>query len=247
MRRADAHHHSRLSPWTWLVTVSACLVGGSALVLGVWWLASREERVSTYAVRGALNAVTLDLADADAVIVGGGEGRPTVDVRRTDSFAFGRSAESRREVAGGVLRLRSRCPEAVLGSCSSHYRLTVPDNVPVTVRTGSGDVRFSRFRGSARIDTEAGDIAVAAFCGFALQARAETGQVSASAACPPERLTLRSATGDVHAVVPPGRYRVDADTDGGRSEVRGITTADESPFQIQALSGSGDVAVESQP
>jgi hypothetical protein len=51
----------------------------------------------------------------------------------------------------------------------------------------------------------------------------------------------------VHAVVPPGRYRVDADTDGGSSEVSGITSADESPFQIQALSSSGDVAVESQP
>ena len=171
------------------------MVGGSALVLGVWWLASREERVSTYAVRGALNAVTLDLGDADAVIVGGGEGRAAVDVRRTDRFAFGRSAAARREVAGGVLRLRSRCPQAVLGSCSASYRLTVPDNVPVTVRTGAGDVRFNRYRGSARIDTEAGDIAVAAFCGFALQARAETGHVSASAACPPERLMLRSAIG----------------------------------------------------
>jgi hypothetical protein len=247
LRRADAHHHRRLSPWTWLVTVSACMVGGSALVVGAWWLASREERVSTYAVRGALNAVTLDIGDGDALIVGGGEGRPAVDVRRTDDFAFGRSAESRREVSGGVLRLHSRCPQAVLGSCSARYRLTVPDNVPVTVRTGSGDVRFSGFRGSARIDTEAGDISVAGFCGFALQARAETGQVSASAACPPQRLTLRSATGDVRAVVPPGRYRVDADTDGGRSVVRGITTADEAPFQIQALSSSGDVAVESQP
>jgi putative adhesin len=248
LRRADAHpHRRRPSSWTWLVTVSACLVGGSALVLGVWWLASREERVSTYAVRGSLNAVTLDLGDADAVIVGGGEGRPAVDVRRTERFAFGRSAEARREVAGGVLRLRSRCPQVVLGSCSASYRLTVPDNVPVTVRTGAGDVRFTRYRGSARIDTEAGDIAVAAFCGFALQARAETGHVSASAACPPERLTLRSASGDVRAVVPPGRYRVDADTDGGRTEVRGITAADESPFQIQALSSSGDVEVGSQP
>jgi hypothetical protein len=230
----------------WLVTVSACLVGGSALVMGVWWLASREERVSTYAVRGALNAVTLDLGDADAVIVGGGDGRPAV-IQRTEHFAFGHEAEARREVSGGVLRLRSRCPEAVFGSCSADYRLTVPDNVPVTVRTGSGDVRFTRYRGSARIDTEAGDISVAAFCGFALQARAETGHVSASAACPPERLMLRSASGDVHAVVPPGRYRVDADTDGGSSEVSGITSADESPFQIQALSSSGDVAVESQP
>ena len=232
----------RPSPWGWLVAASAAILAAVAIALAVWWLASRETMIASYNVRGSLNGVTLDLGEADADIVGGAEGG--VAVRRTDRFAFGHRAVARRAVAGGVLRISSRCPETVMGTCSARYRLTVPDNVPVTVRTGSGDVSISRFRGSARVDTSAGDIAVGAFCGFALQARADTGNVQAEAACPLDRMELRSASGNVSVTVPPGRYRVDADSDTGQRAVRGLQAADDAPFQIQALSGSGNVDVE---
>jgi hypothetical protein len=225
-----------------LVAVSAVLVVGSAGALGIWWLASSEREIATYAVRGAVSSVTLDLAGADTMVVGGGSGR-AVQVERTDDFAFGRRADSERAVTAGALRLRSRCPQTVLASCSASYRITVPDNIPVTVRTSSGNVRFSRYRGSARIDTQTGDIAVGGYCGFALQARAETGDVEASTSCAPERMELRSRTGDVHATVPAGRYRVDAFSDAGTRHVSGLTTAEDAPFQIQALSSAGNVEV----
>jgi hypothetical protein len=48
----------------------------------------------------------------------------------------------------------------------------------------------------------------------------------------------------VSVTVPPGRYRVDADSDTGRRAVRGLESADDAPFQIQALSSSGNVDVE---
>ena len=44
----------------------------------------------------------------------------------------------------------------------------------------------------------------------------------------------------VRAVVPPGRYQLDADSDGGDRTVRGVTAAEDAPFQIQALSSAGD-------
>jgi hypothetical protein len=235
----------RPSIWGWMVAVSAVLVVGSALAFGAWWLASSERQVSTYSVRGSLRSISMDLGGANAVIVGGGS-RPAVEVRRTDSFAFGRRAVAQRQLSGGVLRLRSRCADMVLGTCSATYQLMVPDNIPVTIRTSSGNVRFNAYRGSARIDTATGDIDVAAYCGFALQARAETGDVRANASCALERMELRSRAGDVHAVVPPGRYRLDADSDGGSSTVHGITAADDAPFQIQALSSGGDVDVETR-
>jgi hypothetical protein len=235
----------RPSTWTAIVTASAVVVIGSAAGLAIWWLASSERQIATYAVRGAVSSVTLDLGGASATVVGGGS-RRAVQVRRTDDFAFGRRADAERDVQGGALHLRSRCPQTVLASCSSSYRVTVPDNIPVTVRTSSGDVQFSAYRGSARIDTQTGDIAVGAWCGFALQARAETGNVQASTSCAPERMELRSRTGDVHAVVPAGRYRVDADSDGGRRRVAGLTPAEDAPFQIQALSSAGDVEVETR-
>ena len=225
------------------MTVSACLVAGSALTLVVWWLVSSETSVASYGVRGSVDGITLDLGTADAEIVGGGD-RPGIDVRRMDDFAFGRQAESRRDASGGELRISARCPRTVLDVCSSRYRLTVPDNVRVTVRTTSGDVRFRGYRGSASVDTGTGDITVAGFCGFALRARAQAGNVSAGASCALQRLELRSRTGDVRAVVPPGRYQVDAVSDDGARSIRGVTVAEDAPFQIQALSSAGDVAVE---
>lgn len=232
--------------WPRLVTASASVVLLVALLLAAWWVASSEERVTSYSVRGTLTAIALDLGNADAEIVGGRQS-PVVDVRRTDSFAFDRPADAERSVSRGTLRLRSRCPATVLGSCSASYRLTVPNNVPVTIRTASGDVRLDGFRGSARIETGTGNVSATAYCGFVLRARADDGNVSASASCAPNRLELRSRTGDVRAVVPPGRYRIDADSDTGRQRVDGLTTADDAPFQILALSGAGDVDLEAGP
>jgi hypothetical protein len=233
----------RASAWAWLVAVSACLVVGSFLTLAVWWLLSSETSVASYSVRGSVSGIDLDLAGADALIVGGGD-RAAVEVRRTDEFAFGRRALSERRAQSGVLAIRSRCPRTVMAACSSSYRLTVPDNVQVTVRTTSGNVRFTDYRGSAQVDTGSGNIAVTGFCGFLLRARALAGSVSAEASCALERMELRSRTGDVTAVVPPGRYQVDADSDVGRRTVQGLTSADDAPFQIQALSSAGDVTVE---
>ena len=234
----------RPSAWGWLVTVCASLVIASGLTLVIWWLVTDETSVASYAVRGSVNGILLDLGAADAEIVGGGD-RPAVEVRRTDEFAFGRRAQSRRTAAGGELTISSRCPRsAVLHVCKARYRVTVPDNVRVTVRTTSGDVRFTGYRGSASVDTGSGDVTVAGFCGFALRARAQSGDVNAGASCALERLELRSRTGDVRAVVPAGRYQVDAETDDGDRTVRGVTVAEDAPFQIQVLSSAGDVAVE---
>jgi hypothetical protein len=233
----------RPSTWGWLVTASAALVGGAILTLLIWWLVSSKTTVSTYSVRGAVNGISLDLGAADAEIVGGGD-RPAVEVRRTDRFAFDRRAVAQRTAEGGVLAIHTRCPKSVFAVCDTSYRLTVPDNVGVTVRTTSGNVRFTGYRGSAQVDTDTGDINIGGFCGFALRARSQSGTVNAGASCALERMELRSRTGDVRATVPPGRYQVDADTDVGKRSVTGLTVTEDAPFQIQALSSAGDVTVE---
>ena len=83
------------------MTVSACLVAAAAVTLTVWWWVSAETTVASYAVRGPVNVITLDLGDADVEIDGGGD-RPAIEVRRIDRFAFGaprRSAAARRSGA----------------------------------------------------------------------------------------------------------------------------------------------------
>jgi hypothetical protein len=245
MQRADSRSAPRRAPaWGWLVTVSACLVVGGAVALAIGWSASRERRVTTYAVRGSVAEVSLDLGAGSAVIVGGGD-RADVSVRRSERFAFGHGPVDERHAVGGALRIRSRCPSTVVGGCSVSYRLVVPDNVAVTVRTTTGDVRLRGYRGSARIDTGAGDIDVADYCGFLLRAHADSGDVHAGAACAPS-LDLRSRSGDVGAVVPPGRYRVQANTNAGDARVRGLTATADATFVIQAVSATGDVDVEAR-
>jgi hypothetical protein len=233
----------RISPWGAVVAVSALLVVGAAAALLIATVASSHERAVRFAVSGSLSGVSLDVGNADVEIAGGGR-RELVEVQRTDRLAFGHDAVVSRTVVMGELRLRSRCPKVVPHACSSRYRLVVPDNVPVVVRTTGGTVRLRGYRGSARVTTRDGDIEVTGFCGFSLQARAESGDIATSAACAPQELVLRSTAGSVSASVPPGRYQVEAESTNGSERVSGVSAVSDAPFSIQALSSSGDVVVE---
>jgi Putative adhesin len=212
------------------------------MVMLAWWAATRQTRITTYHVVGDLSSIALDVGSADVEIDGGASG--AVEVRRTDRFAFGHPARERRSADGEAVSIASRCPDQLLGACHSSYRVSVPDNVGVTVRTTSGSVVIAGLRASARIASTAGSVTATAFCGFSLRATSESGDLRAAAECSPDRLELRSGSGDVQAVLPPGGYQVDASSDSGRARVTGVSVADDAPFAVQALSGSGDVSVE---
>ena len=143
-----------------------------------------------------------------------------------------------------MLRIVSRCPDTVVGTCRAAYRISVRDNVQLNVRSSSGRVRIVGLNGSARIETGSGAIAVDGFCGFQLTANSASGDVRGAAACSPDRMELRSASGDVHAIVPTGRYRVDANSDRGSVRVRNLVASDDASYAVQAISGSGDVLVD---
>jgi hypothetical protein len=231
----------RAAAWWWLVTISVVILVVVAATLAIWWAASRETRTTSYRVLGDLSGIRLDLGDADVEIDGGAT---AVEVRRVDRFAYGAPSDERRTVEDGTLIITSRCPDQVLGSCRASYRLTVPDNVPLEIETTGGSVRVSRVRASVQINSDKGKIEATGFCGFLLRASSDTGAVSAASECSADRLELRSRTGDVHATVPAGRYQIDAQSDSGTTRIRGLSDSDDAPFQIQALSTSGDVTVE---
>jgi hypothetical protein len=236
-----AHH--RLTPWASLVAVSAVIVLGCLIALGTAAIASRSTKLVSYPVRGSLDGLRLDLGDAAVTIARGGR-RASVEIERRETFAFGRTATATRRIDGNTFSLRSRCPRTVLHSCSVRYRVTVPDNIPIDVRTTSGSIRLDGYRGSARLDSGSGDISIGDFCGFGLQARSDRGAIGANVDCALQQLSARSTAGSVHVVVPPGRYRLDAETAAGSRTVRGVTEATDAPFSLQALSSSGDVTVE---
>ncbi len=224
------------------MAASTAIVLAVALALGIGWLASRHSRTVTYSASGALTGVDLRLSSGQAVIVGSSTG--SLQVRRVDDYAFGRAAQERRYVAGGVLHISSTCPKIVLGSCSASYELEVPQSMAVDVQTEAGAVRMTAFSGNAAIATGSGSVDVEAYCGLNLSARSEAGDVHVATACAPQRLDLVSGSGDAVAFVPPGRYQIGASSGSGSEHVSGVVRDERAPFIIDVHSASGSVAVE---
>jgi hypothetical protein len=236
----------RLSPWGRVVAFSALLVVGGAIALAVGALASTRERLVSYPVTGALDGLAFDLGDGDIVVVGGGR-RDAAEVRRTERYSFGHNAVTRPSVEGRTFRVSSRCPSSLLGPCTVAYRVVVPDNVAVDIRTTGGRVTFRNYRGTARVTTSGGPIDIAGYCGNSLDAHAGGGDITLQALCAPPRLSLRSGSGAIRAVLPVGRYDIDAESTSGDERVRGLTSRADAPYRVQVLSGSGDVEVEGRP
>ncbi len=211
------------------------------VALAVDWVASRRTRTTVYVPPAAISRVELDLASGSADIVGGrGE---AIRVERTDHFAFGHPAVERRSIAGGVLRLSSRCPRILLGTCSASYRLTVPGDVSVAATTAAGHVHLDGFSGNAELRSGSGEVAVDAFCGLSLSATSESGDVRVISACAAESLDVRAGSGDATAIVPPGHYRVAVHAARGRLHVRGVLPSPTAPFSLSVQSRTGDVTV----
>lgn len=227
--------------WNLAVAASAAIVALAALALGVGWLVSLHSKTVRYSYGIPLQEIDLQLSSGDAVIVG--TASSSVQVRRTDDYAFGHPARERRTLSNGVLRLSSSCPRIFVGSCSASYEIAVPETVKVNVRTTAGNVLLAGFRGSAEVRTRSGSVNADAYCGFDLSATSGSGDVRVAAACAPQRLRLQTVTGAATALVPPGRYRITTST-AGTERVTGVTRDENAPFTIDAHSASGSVSVE---
>jgi len=230
---------SRLRGWSAAVALSAAIFIVIALLLAVGWLASRRAHVTTYSFQGTIRHVVLRLSSGDAVIVGSGSG--TVEVRRTDRYAFGHPARERRSFGSGTLTVASSCPRILLGSCSASYEVAVPETATVDVHTTDGNVRLEGFRGSAGVHTGSGSVDAVAYCGFDLSAISRSGDLHVAAACAPQHLQLRTGSGSAVALVPPGRYRIEAS--GARRRVTGVTQDARAPFTLDLHSDSGGVTI----
>jgi hypothetical protein len=230
-----------LSPWAVVVAASLAVLAAGAVVMAVLWLTSSGTHRSEYIAAAEVKRIEVDVGDGDVTIVGGG--LDEVAVRRTDHYAYDKSPDEWRTLEDGVSRIFSRCPSLVIGVCAADYRLQVRNGVPLSVHVERGDVHLMRYRGTAELETRGGRITVGGFCGGLLQAATRQGDIDVGTSCAADRLELRTDTGDIRAVVPRGRYRVDVDTNGGRVDVRGIAEGFVAPREIQALSSRGDVTV----
>ena len=227
--------------WRRAVAASAAIVTTVVLAFGVAWLATDRSRTTSYVVGGEVSRIELAISSGHAVIVG--TQSSTIEVRRTDRYAFGHPARERRSLSAGVLRISSSCPKIVVGACSASYEVAVPETVSVSVRTDDGAVRLTGFRGTADVRTRGGAVTVEAYCGFDLGARTLSGDVRIAAACSPAHLEVLTRSGNAVAQVPPGRYRLSASAGGGEAHVSGVVRDASAPFTIDMHSGSGTVTI----
>ena len=227
--------------WQAAVGASAAIVTVLVLSMGIGWIATLHSRTTSYKVSAPLSRVELTMSSGHAVIVG--TQSSTVQVLRTDEYSFGHVAHEQRSMTGGVLRITSRCPKIVLGSCSASYELAVPETVAISVQTTEGNVRLTGFRGTAAVKTGLGNVDVEAYCGFDLAAKTGSGNVRVAAACSPQHLEVQSHSGDATALVPPGRYRISASSGAGEPRVSGVVSDPSAPFTIDMHSGRGSVTI----
>ena len=141
--------------------------------------------------------------------------------------------------------MRSRCPTSLLGPCTVSYRVIVPDNVALDVRTTAGNVSLRSYRGTARVTTSAGAIDIGGYCGNSLDARSGAGAITVSrrlraaagvAAFGHRRDPRGAAAGPLR---PRRREHVAA-----RRSCAASTARSDAPYVVQVLSASGDVSVE---
>ena len=181
------------------------------------------------------------MQSGDVAVVGASQSG--VSISHSDDSVFGHGPHEQRSIGAGIIHISSSCPQLVIGHCGANYRLDVPDNVPISIRAENGTVHLVGYHGSADIASNRGAISVEGYCGLVLGAASASGDISVSATCSPERLTLRSDTGDVTAIVPAGSYRIQAASNSGAMSVEGVNNDDGAPWAIQALSNSGSVKV----
>jgi hypothetical protein len=147
--------------------------------------------------------------------------RVRIDVTRTWTF---RAPAATRSVTGGVLSLNGNCPEFRVGPCSVAYGVAVPEDVAVAVRSlGAG--------------IEASDLTTRE-----LRAASSGGDIVATFANRPDRVTVESSGGDIQLVVPAGRYRVEAQSSGGGVQVDVVQDPDAANLLIAKSSG-GDIQI----
>jgi len=239
----DTRRHGRLrvSRWALLLGGSLLVLVAAAVVLTVLWLSTSKTTSFASQLSASPLGIVLRVQSGDVTVVGGSQ--RGVSISHSDDSVFGHGPHQRRSITAGIIYISSSCPPLVIGRCRANYRLDVPDDVPLSIRAENGTVHLVGYHGSADIATNGGAISVEGYCGFVLGAAAASGDISVSATCSPDRLTLRSDTGDVTAVVPTGSYRIQADSNSGATSVEGLSNDDGAPWAIQALSNSGSVRV----
>lgn len=248
-----------------LLHVVGALVGLAVIAAGAFAiliLLSRDsfDVASTYG--GVRTLVIRD--DTGAVeLTGVAAGEP---LRVVEHVERGLSAPKRSAVRGpgGALTLTGDCPGTGFGSCEIRYRVSVPADTrvvvrsgtgrvhaaglasesPVTLSSGTGDIDVRGLRAPVvALDSGTGEVEASGVDAPRVTATSATGAVGVSMDRVPGDLRAHSSAGSVAVDVPDAAYALDASTAAGKLINAGVRDVATSPRRLSATSDAGDVVL----
>jgi hypothetical protein len=217
-----------------LSAVCAVAVGASE--------AFKQDRSTTAMVERHIDRVVV-VADAGVVRLAGTDA-PRVTVREQLQWLISRPAV-RMSVRGGTLRLSAACPNSgPVNRCRADLALEIPFDADVVVRSRSGNVVADRLAGHLELSTETGNVVGRDLNPVSVRATTGAGDADLAFSTEPVTVAASSDAGNVRVQVPAGgEYRVDASTNAGDVDVRGVIRNDRSLRSISAATDTGNVTV----
>jgi Putative adhesin len=241
-------------------------LGGAFTVLvllmtcfSVWsWLSRGVEHDSrAFPVQAARLVIDLS-SGGDLTLSTGRPGRVQVNSDVTWSVSKPKVAWSYDD---GVLRLQTAGYLSPFGHFSDSFSVLVPPDMPVDVRSGSGDITAVDLAGDLKLDTGtgtvavynpagrldlsdgSGDVVVSGASSSVVNAGTSSGNVRLSFEAAPLAVNASTSSGDVRVAVPAGtRYSVQKETQSGSLD-GDVTSYPGAANTISARTYSGTVTV----
>jgi DUF4097 and DUF4098 domain-containing protein YvlB len=207
--------------------------------------------------------LTIDTNSGDVTVTAAAVSRPIVRTHVASSFV---EPDLDRHVHGYTAAIHAGCP-GYLGTASCHvtFRVQVPADTDISVRTGSGqltvegvagavransgsgDVRTRNLAGPVRLQTSSGTVTGTGLRADSVRASTSSGDVTLGFADGPRTVQAGTSSGGVTIAVPPAAaYRVRADTSSGDKVLR-VRTDPQATRTIRAHTASGDITVRYRP
>jgi Putative adhesin len=148
-------------------------------------------------------------------------------------------------VQGSTLLVSGSCPNSgPVNRCKADLDLAIPFDADIVVQGDSGDIVAERLAGHLDLRTDSGNVGGHDLNPISVRAKTNAGDVNLDFTTQPVSVAANSDSGDVHVTVPAGgEYRVDATTNAGDVNVRGVVRNDRSTRSISATADAGNVTV----
>ena len=235
-----------------------------ALILGgVYWALTgltedSKSSQASYPVQG--DSLVVEAKSTNVEVRVGDVSDVRVD-RQFERNLFG--SDPKEKYDDGKLELRDTGCGPLSFGCETHYILTVPKDLNVTLESSSGDIKASGLEDGANLKSSSGDIEVHDVGGSlwlesssgdleadgltatSVTTKSSSGSAELEFANAPQSVDSEASSGDVTIRVPndTGAYKVDTETSSG-DESATVTADPAATRTIDAKTSSGDVTVE---